>query len=530
MPLALSWLGGERHDAGDETEDESLARNVVEQVGKSGRLRVLSVKSRPQKLLPPVGLNTVQLLVAGSKALGMSPKQVMNVAEKLYSAGFISYPRTETTKYDPNGFDVRVALREHAKQPDWGKAAGYLLRGKYSKSGRPPQGGVDKGDHPPITPTRAANREDVGGGAAWRVYEYIARSFIGSLGDELSFHRRVTELGFDADVSKKVAFQHEQVFIDSLGFAGACSWVLRDIGAVSKDEKSNQLQVVEGQHLTIASSSVEDCYTTPPRFLQEHELIELMDANRIGTDASMATHVANIIDRGYVTVCDETGEPLRPPRPPMKGRPSRPRQIGRYLVPSPLGMTLLELFGEGKAQPVGTTHLLSQPAIRAKMEAEVKQIAAGDCDKEAVVSENLEWFQARFAELEASLSKKRVDEFQQCLRPMKEQLKRWRLKGFFVKAAKASSGGQGRNGKKSNAKRSGAAGSKKQSKQRISSTRTARPSAGAMPSTRRKVPARQEGGRSDAKSSPNARRQGAAKPKSNSGAARPRRKGMPIRT
>jgi DNA topoisomerase IA len=45
-------------------------------------------------MIPPVGLNTVASLEMGSKALGMSPKNVMSLAEKLYGAGFISYPRT----------------------------------------------------------------------------------------------------------------------------------------------------------------------------------------------------------------------------------------------------------------------------------------------------------------------------------------------------------------------------------------------------------------------------------------------------
>lgn len=41
------------------------------------------------------------------------------------------------------------------------------------------QGGTDVGDHPPITPVRSATESDVGGGDAWRLYEYVVRHFLG---------------------------------------------------------------------------------------------------------------------------------------------------------------------------------------------------------------------------------------------------------------------------------------------------------------------------------------------------------------
>ena len=115
--LALRWLphtgtadgdcDGPRDDGQEEvvdgrrtqlpsasTFDQSAARRVVERLRSCGALRVASVTEVAESRHPPEGLNTVRLLVAGSKAMAMSPKQVMKTAESLYSQGFISYPRT----------------------------------------------------------------------------------------------------------------------------------------------------------------------------------------------------------------------------------------------------------------------------------------------------------------------------------------------------------------------------------------------------------------------------------------------------
>ena len=137
----------------------------------------------------------------------------------------------------------------------------------------------------------------------------------------------------------------------------------------------------------------------------------------------MAVHVSNIVDREYVILCDETGTPLRTPLPPGKRKQNLPKQIGRYLVPTPLGSSLLNIFGHDSVQSdCDSPALLSHPSIRKQMEEEVKQIARREIEKEACVDDNLDWFSKRYDELERILTRERVMEFGQELVQTKQYL------------------------------------------------------------------------------------------------------------
>lgn len=71
-----------------------------------GTLKITNVSKKEETKTRPCGLNTVNLLKVASSSLGFGPQMTMQLAERLYTQGFISYPRTESTAY-PSSFDFR---------------------------------------------------------------------------------------------------------------------------------------------------------------------------------------------------------------------------------------------------------------------------------------------------------------------------------------------------------------------------------------------------------------------------------------
>jgi len=77
----------------------------------------------------------------------------MRIAEHLYLDGYITYPRTESTSY-PSSFDFKEILMSHKGNSEWGPYVAKVLREGYER----PNQGIDKGDHPPITPVKSVNK------------------------------------------------------------------------------------------------------------------------------------------------------------------------------------------------------------------------------------------------------------------------------------------------------------------------------------------------------------------------------------
>ena len=83
-----------------------------------------ATKERTTKIRPEP-LNTINMQKLISRKLKMSSAKAMEIAEKLYNKGFISYPRTETTWYGSK-FNLKKLAEKHKESHKWGDFAKKL--------------------------------------------------------------------------------------------------------------------------------------------------------------------------------------------------------------------------------------------------------------------------------------------------------------------------------------------------------------------------------------------------------------------
>lgn len=148
-----------------------------------------------------------------------------------------------------------------------------------------------------------------------------------------------------------------------------------------KWESSQQLPAFTlGEEFEPTEAKITDGKTSPPGYLTEPELIGLMDANGIGTDATMAEHIAKIKERDYVA--------------------TRPRSGGanavQEFIPTRLGVALIEGYDNIISGEGFETTSLSKPFLRKEMEAKMRDICAGTKTRNDVVQESLEQYREVF--------------------------------------------------------------------------------------------------------------------------------------
>ncbi|XP_020684389.1 DNA topoisomerase 3-beta isoform X2 [Dendrobium catenatum] len=311
-------------------------------------LEVTGVSKNEENKSRPCGLNTVNLLKVASSALALGPHVAMQLAERLYTQGFISYPRTESTAY-PASFDFRNVLGAQQNNPIWGNHIRSLLTDGFHK----PRMGSDAGDHPPITPMRAATEEMLGNDA-WRLYQYICQHFIGTVSPDCKYTRTKVEF-----TSGGERFHCVGLHVSTKGFTSIMPWL-----AVTE---KNLPQFTKGEKINILKMDLQEGSTTPPDYLSESELISLMEKHGIGTDASIPVHINNICERNYVQV-----------------------NSGRRLVPTALGTTLIRGYQSIDAD-------LCLPDIRSFIEHQITMVAKGKADHSHVVQHVLQQFTQKFS-------------------------------------------------------------------------------------------------------------------------------------
>lgn len=73
-------------------------------------------------------------------------------------------------------------MHQQKGSSDWGEIVKEILLKGINR----PKSGHDAGDHPPITPMKAASRNELDGDA-WKLYDYITRHFIATVSKDCRY-------------------------------------------------------------------------------------------------------------------------------------------------------------------------------------------------------------------------------------------------------------------------------------------------------------------------------------------------------
>lgn len=342
--------------------DEICTLAMYQAVIDEGKGKVIRIVKKQREKRRPIPLNTVTFEQLASKKLHISAHDAIDRAEKLYNQGLISYPRTETQIYAPS-IDLKKLIQQQVESPNWGDFAkrlqdpsSGLYQGPYKGSGN------DKA-HPPIHPVRLPPGQLAP--ELWAVYELVSRHFLASV--------------------SKDAIGHETTVIFAMGPEKFTSsgLIVKDKGwlEIFTYEKWSDKQIpdfLEGENITPKSLTMEKGKTVPPKYLAEEDLIGKMDANGIGTDATIQEHIKKVQERKYAY------------------------KISNIFKATPLGVALVNTYKDINVP-------LYKPFLRAQMERDMKEIADGKMTRDIALQRCLKEMQKIFEDV--SKKKERMSTF-----------------------------------------------------------------------------------------------------------------------
>jgi DNA topoisomerase-1 len=278
---------------------EKQARDIISKV-KADKWLVAEVEEKPVSRKPAPPFITSTLQQEGNRKLGLTSREVMQIAQKLYEKGMITYMRTDS-----------MFLSEQALQ-----AARSEIQKRYGKNFLPAQirdygqkkvKGAQEA-HEAIRPAGTQfvfpDESDLTG-FELKLYDLIWKRTMASQMVN-SEHKQVS-----AKIkSGPATFSASGMTVEFAGFLKVYQETVDEDNDNAKPEVESKLpQLKVGDVLGLKDLTPEVHETKPPARFTEASLIQLMEKEGIGRPSTYASILGTIQDRGYVR---KSGSALAP--------------------------------------------------------------------------------------------------------------------------------------------------------------------------------------------------------------------------
>ncbi|GAA4605478.1 type I DNA topoisomerase [Actinoallomurus liliacearum] len=273
--------------------DEAAARGLAERL-RDRPYAVSSVERKPYRRSPYAPFRTTTLQQEASRKLGFSAKYTMQIAQRLYENGFITYMRTDSITLSEIAIN---AARQQARAlygadyiPD--KPRVYQSKVKNAQEA-----------HEAIRPAGDTFRtpgETGLSGDQFKLYELIWKRTVASQMKDATGQSVSVRVGGESTTGERAEFGASGKIITFYGFLKAYVEGADDPSSDRDDQERRLPPLAEDDPLTATELGAEGHSTRPPARYTEASLVKELEDREIGRPSTYASILGTILDRGYV--------------------------------------------------------------------------------------------------------------------------------------------------------------------------------------------------------------------------------------
>ncbi|MEV6727788.1 MULTISPECIES: type I DNA topoisomerase [unclassified Streptomyces] len=278
--------------------DEANARALAAALADTS-FAVRSVESKPYRRSPYAPFRTTTLQQEASRKLGFGAKATMQVAQKLYENGFITYMRTDSTTLSDTAVSAARAQVTQLYGADYLPEKPRVYAGKVKNAQEAHEAIRPSGDRF-RTPAETGLTGD-----QFRLYELIWKRTVASQMKDAVGNSVTVKIGGRASDGRTgtfndVEFTASGKTITFHGFMKAYVEGADDPNAELDDREKRLPQVAEGDALSAEEITADGHSTKPPARYTEASLVKELEEREIGRPSTYASIIGTILDRGYV--------------------------------------------------------------------------------------------------------------------------------------------------------------------------------------------------------------------------------------
>ena len=271
--------------------DSETANKFLEDC-RLAQYKVSDVTVKPMKRSPAPPFTTSTLQQEAARKLGLSVKQTMRLAQRLYEEGLITYMRTDSVNLS------KLALGAISKEIKENIGEQYYKARRYRTTSKGAQEA-----HEAIRPTYISNHTISGTPQEKKLYDLIWKRTVASQMADAELEKTTANISV---TGRKELFVAEGEVVKFDGFLKVYFESTDDQSQNSRELRTLP-QLSTGDELKASSVSAIQRFTQQPNRYTEASLVRRLEELGIGRPSTYAPIISTIQDRNYVEKGEDKG-------------------------------------------------------------------------------------------------------------------------------------------------------------------------------------------------------------------------------